>query len=268
MLFSRPYPVPADEVSRIAELRRYRILDTASERALDDIVRLAASLFGVETSVISLIDDDRQWFKARFGTDVCETARSEAFCAHTILSRDVMVVPDALQDPRFQSNPLVLGPPFIRFYAGCPIVSPGMFNIGTLCLIDPRARAGFGKHEQRQLAALAEIAAAEINKRVTKTDRRDGERIPVVAEGIISNYAIKPNVVDILNISSRGAMIRCRGRTLPRGEEIILSIGRIVLAATVVWSNGVTEGLSFHRALASKELMSFQPAEVRERRSA
>jgi GAF domain-containing protein len=258
MLFSRPYPVPANEVSRLTELRRYEILDTPPERALDDIVRLAASLFQVESSTIALIDDDRQWFKAKFGTETCETGRSEAFCAHTILSREVMVVLDASEDPRFRANPLVVGPPFIRFYAGCPIASPDMLNIGTLCLIDSRPRTAFGKQDRKQLAALTEIAAAEINKRIARFDQRNEERFSVVAEGIISNYSIKPSVVDIINISARGAMIRSREAVLPKGEEIILSIGKIVLTATVAWSRETMEGLTFHRALDPVELMSFR----------
>lgn len=255
MLFSRSYPVPADEVPRLAELRRYEILDTPPERALDDIVRLAASLFQVESSTISLIDDDRQWFKAKFGTETCETGRSEAFCAHTILSKEVLVVLDSSEDPRFSTNPLVIGPPFIRFYAGCPIPSPDQYNIGTLCLLDSHPRTGFGKQDRKQLAALTEIAAAEINKRIAYFDQRNEERFSVVAEGIISNYSIKPSVVDIINISARGAMIRCRGLTLPKGEEIILSIGRIVLLATVAWSRDDMEGLTFHRALDQAELL-------------
>jgi GAF domain-containing protein len=258
MLFSRPYPVSPNEASRMAELKRYEILDTPPERTLDDVVRLASSLFQAETSTISLIDDDRQWFKAKFGTETCETGRSEAFCAHTILSKDVMVVLDATHDPRFAANPLVVGPPFIRFYAGCPIARPDMFNIGRLGVLDSRPRSAFGKHDRRQLAALAEIAAAEINKRIARFDQRNDERFSVVAEGIISNYSIKPSVVDIVNVSARGAMIRCRDMALPKGEEIILSIGRIVLTATVAWSRENMEGLTFHRALDPAELLSFR----------
>jgi GAF domain-containing protein len=131
MLFTRSYPVPAEEVSRLAELKRYKVLDSDPERVFDDLVRLASSLFRTKSSVISLIDDDRQWFKARQGVDFCETGRSEAFCAHAILSKEVMVVLNASEDPRFCANPLVVGPPFIRFYAGAPLTSPRGFNIGT-----------------------------------------------------------------------------------------------------------------------------------------
>eukprot|EP01037_Dinobryon_pediforme_P048399 gene48399-63432_t len=127
----RPYPVPDNEPLRLAALMRYAILDTAPEPVFNDVVRLAQSLFRVPTGAVSFVDDDRQWFKARRGIGLAETRREDALCAHTILSDAPMVVPDALDDPRFSANALVVRAPYIRFYAGAPLTTPGGFNIGT-----------------------------------------------------------------------------------------------------------------------------------------
>lgn len=134
-------PLPADEPWRIQSLRRYQILDTPPEQEYDDLVKLAAHICQVPTALVSLVDHDRQWFKAKVGLDVCETARDVAFCAHAILQpHEILVVPDATQDPRFCDNPLVVKDPKIRFYAGCPLVTPQGMAIGTICVIDYQPR--------------------------------------------------------------------------------------------------------------------------------
>jgi GAF domain-containing protein len=133
-------PTPPDEPQRLEALRRLLILDTPPEERFDRIVRFAAEEFDAPIALVSLVDRDRQWFKARVGLEVCETSRDAAFCAHAILEPEVMVVEDALADPRFADNPLVLGPPHIRFYAGSPLVVDGR-RVGTLCVIDTRPRA-------------------------------------------------------------------------------------------------------------------------------
>jgi len=134
-------PLPADEPWRIQSLRRYQILDTPPEQEYDDLVKLAAHICQVPTALVSLVDHDRQWFKAKVGLDVCETTRDVAFCAHAILQpHEILVVPDATQDPRFCDNPLVVKDPKIRFYAGCPLVTPQGMAIGTLCVIDYQPR--------------------------------------------------------------------------------------------------------------------------------
>lgn len=120
-------PIPANEAERIQALRELLILDTPPEERFDRIVEFAAEEFGVPIALISLVDDDRQWFKARFGLAVCETDRRSSFCGHAIHVSEVMVVSDATQDSRFADNPMVLGPPHIRFYAGalrCPPSTP------------------------------------------------------------------------------------------------------------------------------------------------
>lgn len=133
-------PRPDDEEQRLAALRRLDILDTAPEERFDKLTRIAASAFHVPIALVSLVDDDRQWFKSACGTEVGESSRETSFCAHAILKRTVMVVPDALLDPRFADSPVVVNEPRVRFYAGCPLVLDDGACVGTLCLIDIRPR--------------------------------------------------------------------------------------------------------------------------------
>jgi PAS domain S-box-containing protein len=152
--------LPENEDGRLTALREYRILDTDPEDAYDDVVRLAAFVCGTPIAAITLIDAERQWFKSILGLSAAETPRDVAFCAHTILQPDVMVVPDALEDARFADNPLVRGDPGIRFYAGAPLVTSGGFALGSLCVIDrvPRHLT----HDQE--AALRTLARQVTNQ--------------------------------------------------------------------------------------------------------
>ena len=133
-------PAPPRELSRLAALLRYEILDTPEEAAFDDFTELAARLCGTPIALISLVDERRQWFKSRVGLAVGETPRQISFCTYSILGEAIFEVPDALQDPRFRDNPLVTGDPHIRFYAGMPLTSPDGYNLGTLCVIDRQPR--------------------------------------------------------------------------------------------------------------------------------
>lgn len=153
--------LPADERRRLATLRALGLLDSPAEERFDRITRLAQRLFDVPTVLVSLIDEDRQWFKSSQGTDVSETSREVSFCGHAILGTGVMQVPDARLDPRFTDNPLVAGDPKIRFYAGCPIAAPDGSKIGTLCLIDREPRV-LSSGDERALADLAELVEREI----------------------------------------------------------------------------------------------------------
>lgn len=135
-----PAPIPPDEATRLKALRDLLLLDTPPEARYDRIVAFAANLFDVPMALISLVDEDRQWFKASVGLQVCETTRDVSFCGHAILAPETLVVPDAALDPRFHDNPLVLGAPHIRFYAGAPLRMPEGELIGTLCILDTRPR--------------------------------------------------------------------------------------------------------------------------------
>lgn len=129
-----------NEASRLNALHLYRILDTATEKAFDDLTRLASTICDVPIGLVSLVDKDRQWFKSRVGLEASETPRDQAFCAHAIEFDDVMIVEDALEDPRFADNPLVTGEPHIRFYAGAPLTVGEDIRLGTLCVIDREPR--------------------------------------------------------------------------------------------------------------------------------
>lgn len=152
---------PTNEAERLKELRSLGLLDRAGEERFDRITRLAQRLFGVSTALVRLVDNDRQWFKSRVGLNVAETSRDISFCGHAILSDDVMMVPDATKDERFSDNPLVVGSPDIRFYAGCPIAGPGGAKLGTLCLIDQHPRE-LSVEELQSLRDLAEMVENEI----------------------------------------------------------------------------------------------------------
>ena len=132
--------VPVDETQRLMSLHSLRILDTQAEERYDRITRMAKRLFDVDICLVSLVDSDRQWFKSKIGLDACETSRDISFCGHAINEKKPFIILDAAKDERFHDNPLVTGPPNIRFYAGQPIEGPGGFRIGTLCLIDSNPR--------------------------------------------------------------------------------------------------------------------------------
>lgn len=154
-------PLPPNEAERLAALRDLRILDTPAEDHFDAVCKAAAALFSLPIALVSLIDSDRQWFKAKCGTDVEGTPRDIAFCTYAILRDDVLVVEDATADPRFADNPLVMGGHSIRFYAGAPLVLRSGIRVGTLCVIDKRPRS-FSDLQKTQLQDFARIVVAHI----------------------------------------------------------------------------------------------------------
>jgi GAF domain-containing protein len=154
---------PSNELQRIVALKKYHILDTAAEGAYDDITRLAAHICDVPISVVSLVDESRQWFKSKFGLKTSETPRYISFCAHAILHTEPLMVRDATKDKRFAENPLVTRSPFIRFYAGFPLISSDGHALGSLCAIDRKPRQLTRKQQQvmgslaRQVVELMEL---------------------------------------------------------------------------------------------------------------
>lgn len=152
---------PATEDQRIAELRSLLLLDSSPEERFDRITRVAKELFSVPIALVSLVDTDRQWFKSCQGLDASETGRDVSFCGHAILSDEVFIVENALNDIRFKDNPLVTGGPEIRFYAGAPLAMPSGNKLGTLCVISSEARE-FGPDQSALLYDLSKIVISEL----------------------------------------------------------------------------------------------------------
>jgi adenylate cyclase len=155
-------PIPDDDAQRVSALRALGILETPPEERFDRIVRLAATIFDTPISYISLVDRDRQWFKAKVGLEVEGSSRDVSFCGHAILYDDVLVVPDALLDRRFADNPMVVGEPGVRFYAGHPFRERNGNKIGTLCLMDTAPRQ-FDEKERLILRQLVTLVEHEIH---------------------------------------------------------------------------------------------------------
>ena len=150
-------PLPANEVERLAALKEYHILDTGTEPSYDDITTLAAQICEVPIATISLVDEDRQWFKSRLGVKQQQTPREVAFCAHAILQDKPFIIRDATKDKRFAGNSLVTGESHIRFYAGIPLMNPEGLALGTLCVID---------HQPRRLSAAQQKALQALSRQV------------------------------------------------------------------------------------------------------
>ncbi len=185
-----PAPLPPDEAARQRALDSYCVVGTDPESRFDNITRLAAQFFGTTIALVSLIDHDRQWFKSQVGLDATETPRDLAFCAHAIHSDDVLVVWDALQDPRFAGNPLVTAAPHIRFYAGAPLLADG-HRLGTLCVIDTVPHPDFSPRDAETLAQLAKLVVDELELRreilrreQAETELRERSRLLNLAEEV------------------------------------------------------------------------------------
>jgi len=181
-----------NEAERLKALREYSILDTLPEQALDDLTTLAAQLCGTPIAMISLVDEHRQWFKSRVGTDMTETARDISFCSHAVRQHDLFTVKDATEDERFADNPLVTGEPKIRFYAGAPLINPRDSALGALCVID---------HVPRVLTGLQEQALWVLSRQVmTHLELHRHMRELAETEGKFNHLA--ENISDVLWITS------------------------------------------------------------------
>ncbi|MDE8741452.1 EAL domain-containing protein [Pectobacterium polaris] len=165
-------PISKDEDKRLAALREYGIKNVLFDPGLSNLISLAANIFSVPIVLVSLVEAERQLFAASVGVPFCETPRDISFCAHTILKKKIMVVPDALKDARFKNNPLVVGVPYIRFYAGIPLITPSGHAIGTLCIIDLKPRTTFTKRDEHNLQDLASLVMDKLEMRRLELARK------------------------------------------------------------------------------------------------
>lgn len=170
-------PKHNNEQQRLFALNRYEVLDTQAEAIFDDLTELASRICGTPISLVSLVDDERQWFKSRIGLEAEQTDRSIAFCSHAILQDDVFEIPNALNDDRFSDNPLVTGAPDIRFYAGAPLIAPDGSPIGTLCVIDQEPHT-LTEDQKQALRILARqvISQLELRLKHRQLERLNQER--------------------------------------------------------------------------------------------
>jgi anti-sigma regulatory factor (Ser/Thr protein kinase) len=179
-----------NEPARLAALHRYRILDTAPERAFDDLTMLASHICGTPMALITLVDADRQWFKSRIGITPSETSRTISFCAHAIKQGDLFIIPDARKDERLRDNPLVTGDPHIRFYAGAPLVTPDGHALGTLCVVDRVTRTLTPRQIEaldalrRQVESQLELRrhVFDLEQAVAERDRAQAQQTKLIGE--------------------------------------------------------------------------------------
>jgi len=157
-------PIPQNEARRLKVLWQYEVLDTVPEEIFDDLSELAGAICEAPISMISMVDESRQWFKARTGISEKETSRDISFCAHAILQPGLFIVPDAIKDIRFKDNPLVTGEPKVRFYAGAPLITPDGYALGTLCVLDSKPRE-LRPEQLKALRLLARIVVSQLELR-------------------------------------------------------------------------------------------------------
>ena len=167
----RPRLPEAGDSARLRELQRFGVLDTPAEPVFDDLARLAAQVCGTPIALVSLVDRTRHWFKSTVGVDLAEVPREDTFCDHTIIQDSLLVVPDAVRDPRFAECMFVQGTPYVRFYAGAPLRSPAGHALGTLCVFDHKPRR-LNAQQKEALLALTRQVMAQLELKRTIHDLR------------------------------------------------------------------------------------------------
>ena len=258
MITSTPPNLPlaetaANETERLRVLRSYAILDSEPDPAFDEIARLAASICRMPIALISFVDDSRQWFKAKFGLERNEIPRALSFCAHALGRRDILTIPDARQDPRFASNPLVTGAPFLRFYAGAPLLSPENHCLGTLCVYDRKARTRLPDQQEETLRVLSRSVMTLLES------RRNGRPAVTQPEGFAFQEAFErvSDAVVALNREWHYTYVNVQaGRLFGRHPDDL--VGRHIWTE---FPDGV--GQKFHLAY-EKALADQQPAFIEE----
>ena len=215
------YPIPVNEEGRLKALASYNVFNTAKEKDFDALTALASAICDVPISLITFIDGERQVFKSHHGTDITETPRSIAFCAHTLVANNVMIVPDAALDTRFNENPLVTGPTQVSFYTGVPLINEDGYALGTLCVIDQKAR----KLSDMQIQALETLAGQLMDK----LELRRKTRLLEQREQRFRNMVKTAKV----------------GMTILQGEDLIVEIANVPMLT--IW--GRTEAQVIGRRL-------------------
>ena len=237
-------PKSYDEQLRLRVLHELGILDTSAEERFDRLTRIAQSHFKVPISLVSLVDADRQWFKSRQGINISELARDYSICGHSILSDNILNIPDAKKDKRFFDNPLVVKPPNMRFYAGAPLRTPDGLRIGTLCILDTKPRH-FSEQELSVLRDIADSVEHEINK----TDKA----ALFISEQATYLKAVLDSVADgILTIDVTGKILSAN-----RGSRDMFAFGKeamIGLDITLLFSeSNVAQFLDYFNAQLSQQ---------------
>lgn len=236
---------PKNEQERLSILSELEILDTFEEQAYDDLTLIASYICGCHISLVSLIDQDRQWFKSRQGLEAKETPRGIAFCAHAIMNDDLFYVPDSANDERFADNPLVTGAPHVRFYAGIPLKVRNNFNVGTLCVIDdkPRVLTEDQKDLLRSLGRQVE-AQLELRLRVKELEALDRMRSEFIA--MVSHELRTPltSIFGSLSILNAGVMahdpqkVQVLTQAAFENSERLIGIVNDILDLTKIESGG------------------------------
>jgi signal transduction histidine kinase len=244
-MISQAHKIDKTEQQRLAALARYKIVDTAAEAIYDDITLLAAEICDVPIALISLVEQDRQWFKSVVGLPVSETSRAVSFCAHSLGGEETLLVADSLEDVRFSNNPLVTGDPNIRFYAGAPLRTPDGFNLGTLCVIDRKPRE-LSPSKLMALEALARLVMTQLELRLAAIEEeqsaaalRQAEKLAVVGRLASSiSHEINNPLQAVTNL------LYVADQNLPFETHILLVQAQTELARV---AQVVTQTLRFHK---------------------
>jgi signal transduction histidine kinase len=246
--------LPKNELDRLQALRSYHILDTLSEKEYDQLTAMSSQICGCKMSFISLIDEDRQWFKSAYGLEVTGTSREVAFCAHAINNpNEIMVVPDARVDDRFHDNPLVVGDPHLAFYAGVPLVNEEGMALGTLCVLDSEPKM-LNEGQLQALNALADQVMALLELRKSKRGveemlRREQERSRELEQfAFIAAHDLKSPLNGIVSMSEHLIANNCEGLSSEALRMLSSIQGASSQLATLI--NGL---LDYHRLDTTEE---------------